>query len=282
LEAELFVPELLEAAPPFFAAAVLLAAPLPDLAVDLDAAPFFAEVFAEPVFVEDLPLADFAAPAEPDFAAPDLADEDLAEPDFAAPDFAVADFAPPDFAAVDLALPVFDADDFEVEDFAVELFDEPEDFAPPFAAPDVREREDELFDPLDVPATVSAAAPSAPTAAPCAAPPKISPATSITASMTFSVVDFRPPELFELADEVPFDLFCVDDFLSGMIFSLNRIEQMFVLKLSHIPTKVIQIFESGLYFSRYENTSSDRRRGSVRTCARCTVDASQHRFRHRR
>ena len=48
--------------------------------------------------------------------------------------------------------------------------------------------------------------------------------------MTFSVVDFRPPELFELADEVRFDLFCVVDFLSGMIFSLNRIEQNVRLK----------------------------------------------------
>jgi len=230
-DAELFAPEPLEAAPPFFAAAVFPAAPLLDFADDLDAAPFLAEVFAEPVFAEDLPLADFAEPDDPVLALPDFAVLDLAELDFAVPAFAV-----PDLAAVDFDPDAFDAPDLAVDDLAVEPFAEPELFAPPLAAP-ADEREDELLDVPDFPVTVSAAAPIAPTAAPCAAPPRMSPATSITASMTFSVVDFRLlvllPELFEPEDAVRLELFCFVVFLSGMIFSLNRIEQMFVLKLSH-------------------------------------------------
>jgi hypothetical protein len=231
-DAELFVPELLEAAPPFFAAVVFPAAPPADFADDLDDAPLLAEVFAVPVFVEDLPFADFAELDDPDLALPDFAEEDLAEPDLAAPVFAA-----PDFAAVDLDPDVFDVPDFAVDDFAVELLADPELFAPPLAPP-ADEREDELRDVLDFPVTVSAAAPIAPTAAPSAAPLRISPATPITASITFSVVDFPRlpvllPEVFEREDAVRFELFCFVVFLSGMIFSLNRIEQMFVLKLSH-------------------------------------------------
>ena len=236
LDAELFVPELFEAeelfeaAPPFFAAAVFPAAPPLVFADDLEAAPFFGEAFAEPVFADVLLLAELE---EPDFALPDFAAEDLEDPDFAE-----LDFAAPDFADVDLDPAVFDEPDPAVEDLAVELFADPELFAPPFAAPaDEREREVEPPDAPDFPVTVSAAAPIAPTAAPCAAPLRISPATSITASITFAVVDdcrlVLLPEPFELADAVRFELFCFVVFLSGMIFSLIRIEQMFVLKLSH-------------------------------------------------
>lgn len=226
----LFAPELFEAVPPFFAAAVFPAAPPLDFAVDLEAAPFFDEPFPEPVF------ADVLLPAELD--EPDLALPVFAVEDFADPVFAELDFAVPDLAAVDLDPVVFDEPDFTPDGLAVEVFVDPEAFAPPFAAPDEELlREVALDDEPDVPATVSAAAPIAPTAAPCAAPLKMSPATSITASITFAAVDDRRlvllPVPFELADAERFELFCFVVFLSGMIFSLNRIEQNVRLKNYH-------------------------------------------------